>query len=49
MVENKQMREKPDMSGDLVELARRFKSACQGVDLTRDAMKRLPMNGAGGA
>jgi hypothetical protein len=35
------------MSGDLVELAQRFVRLSGELDLTRDAMKRLLMNGAG--
>ena len=36
------------MSGDLVELAQRFVRLSGELDLTRDAMKRLLLNGAGG-
>ena len=36
------------MSGDLVELAQRFVRLSRELDSTRDAMKRLLMNGAGG-
>jgi hypothetical protein len=37
------------MSGNLVELARRFVRLSGELDLTRDAMRRLLLNGAGGA
>jgi hypothetical protein len=36
------------MEGNLVELAHRFVRLSGELDLTRDAMKRLLMNGAGG-
>ena len=37
------------MSGDLVELAQKFVRLSGELDSTRDAMKRLLMNGAGTA
>ena len=36
------------MDGDLVELAQQFVRLSGELDLTRDAMRRLLMNGAGG-
>jgi hypothetical protein len=36
------------MSGNLVELAQRFVRLSGELDLTRDAMRRLLLNGAGG-
>ena len=36
------------ISGNLVELAKRFVRLSGELDLTRDAMKRLLLNGAGG-
>jgi hypothetical protein len=39
---------KPTMSGDLVELAQGFVRLSGELDATRDAMKRLLLNGAGG-
>ena len=36
------------MDGNLVELAQRFVRLSGELDLTRDAMKRLLLNGAGG-
>ncbi len=37
------------MSGNLVELAERFVCLSGELDATRDAMRRLLLNGAGGA